>query len=424
MADLRAEVTDTLAVLGGIATADELAERLVALRGSTAEGPTRRRNAIGLVRAVVEADAGEQFALLRHGDQVLLTTTAGKPDERLEAASDLVQAVDTTLAAAQAAGQEGPLGPNEGLDLIRRHPRTSDLGIGDPARALALAARGSATAALSSRYELYPRGMPAAAAVAAILRASGPRVTPERLRSLSASRFPLAQPTPDRPDLDTLVTGAAPAWKWDPAAGGYTRTDASSFPLLSTGTIYAAGVPVLFDEVHEALRASLTSRAATVLTTGHHRLMEAPAVLARRYGVTVVDVTTALIAAMHERARNAGVDWSLVLRADAAAPSSGDRANLDRLVADATAAFWPALMARPDPLLLTDTAPLARYGQVARLAELLDTATHRPAARWLLVPKRAGAAAPTLDGVAVPVASGTWIELPETLAEARVDSIA
>ena len=106
-----------------------------------------------------------------------------------------------------------------------------------------------------------------------------------------------------------------------------------------------------------------------------------------------------------------------MLRADAAPPGTGDRANLERLVADATAAFWPALMARPEPLLLTDAAPLARYGQIALLAALLDTATPRPAARWLLVPKRAGAPAPTLDGVAIPVASGTWIELPDTLQE-------
>ena len=79
--------------------------------------------------------------------------------------------------------------------------------------------------------------------------------------------------------------------------------------------------------------------------------------------------------------------------------------------------FWPELMARPEPLLLTDSAPLARYGQIDLLAELLDTATPRPAARWLLVPKRAGAPAPTLDGTPIPLAAGTWIELPDTLQE-------
>ncbi len=414
VADLRGEVIDALAVLGGVATADELAERLVALRGSTAEGSDRRRNAVGLVRAVVEADAGESLALVRHGDQVLLTTTSGTPDERLEAAVALADSTDAALAAAAAGGTTGPLGPNVGLDLVRTHPRAGDLGIGDPQRALALAARASATAAVSSRSELYPRGMSAAAAVAAVLGATQSRITPDRLRALAGSRFPAALPAPDRPDLDPLVAAAAPALTWDADARVYVRKDSGSGSLLSTGTVYTPGVPVRFDEVHEALSASLASHAATVLTTGHHHLVAAPGALARRYGVTVVDVTAELIAAMRDRAGAAGVDWSLVLRADAAAPGSGDRANLERLVADATAQFWPALLARPEPLLLTDAAPLARYGQIDLLAALLDTATIRPAARWLLVPKRAGAPAPTLDGVAIPVASGTWIELPET----------
>ena len=81
-----------------------------------------------------------------------------------------------------------------------------------------------------------------------------------------------------------------------------------------------------------------------MLTTGHHHLLDAPVALERRYGVTVVDVTAALIAAMHDRAGAAGVDWSLVLRADAAPLGTGDRANLERLVADATA----AVLARAD----------------------------------------------------------------------------
>ena len=65
---LLGDVTATLAALGGVATVDEIAERLVALRGSDAEGATRRRNAVGLVRAAVEADAGATLAILRHGD--------------------------------------------------------------------------------------------------------------------------------------------------------------------------------------------------------------------------------------------------------------------------------------------------------------------------------------------------------------------
>ena len=139
-----------------MATVDEIAERLVALRGSDAEG-IRRRNAVGLVRAAVEGDAGATLAILRHGDAVLLTAAdSPAPDERLEAAAALAAAIDDALT-----DVTEPLGPNVGLDLVRTHPRADETAIGDPQRVLVLATRASATAAVSSRHELYPVGMDA-----------------------------------------------------------------------------------------------------------------------------------------------------------------------------------------------------------------------------------------------------------------------
>ena len=421
-AEVLTEVTDVLATVGGMATVEEVAERLVSLRGSSAEGPTRRCNAIGLIRAAVQGDAGATLAVLRHGEQVLLTTAASEaPDTRLEAAAALASQIDATLAAeaaATATGAVGPLGPNVGLDVIRSHPRTPDLRLGDPQRALTLAARASATAAVSSRNELYRRGMPAAAAIAAVLAVVPGRITAERLRNLAASRFPEAQPAPNGVDLQRLVAATGSTLTWDPATSSFVRARNSTSDLLSTGTYYQPErVTAVFDEADEALRASLAGRSAVVLTSPPHRLAAAPPALTARYGVRVVDVTAELIRAMRARAAIAGVDWTLVLRADAAPADSMDRSNLERLVADATEAFWPALMADESALLLTDISPLARYRQLDLLATLLNTTTTRPAARWLLVPKRAGVAVPTLDGTAIPLASGTWIELPTLLHE-------
>ncbi|MDQ1248345.1 MAG: hypothetical protein QG597_2717, partial [Actinomycetota bacterium] len=205
---------------------------------------------------------------------------------------------------------------------------------------------------------------------------------------------------------------------WDPATSSFVRAPSSTSDLLSTGTFYQPErVTAVFDEADEALRASLASHSAVVLTAPPHRLAAAPPALAARYGVRVVDITAELIRAMRTRAAIAGVDWTLVLRADAAPADSMDRSNLERLVADAAEALWPALMAEESALLLTDISPLARYRQLDLLATLLNTTTTRPAARWLLVPKRAGVAVPTLDGTAIPLASGTWIELPALLHE-------
>ncbi|MGB8021774.1 MAG: NERD domain-containing protein, partial [Candidatus Nanopelagicales bacterium] len=188
--DLLADLNEALAAAGGVATVDELAERLVALRGSSSEGAARRRNAIGLVRAAVEGDAGATLAILRHGHEVLVTRADGPaPEQRLDLAVAVAHDIDAALI-----GVSAPLGPNVGIDLIRRHPLIDDLGIADPTRALSLAARVSSTGALSSRGELYPRGMTAEAAVAAVVGGAPRRISPERLRSLVSSRFHAAQP--------------------------------------------------------------------------------------------------------------------------------------------------------------------------------------------------------------------------------------
>ena len=409
---LLGDVSAALQALGGLATVDEIAERLVALRGSDAEGIRRRTNAVGLVRAAVEGDAGATLAILRHGDAVLITAAdSPAPDERLEAAAALAAAIDDALT-----DVTEPLGPNVGLDLVRRHPRADETAIGDPQRVLVLATRASATAAVSSRHELYPVGMDAGTAVAAVLGYAPGRITPMRLRRLVATRFPMATPAPDHPQLDALVA-AASTLTWDENEKAYVRSASTGATLLPTGTVLEPagfGVP---DEAVEALHASLRSHSALVVACPPQRLAVLPGRLAQEFGVHVVDVTALLIAAMRERASMARVDWSLVLRADAAPAQSADRANLDRLVADATDIFWPQVLADERALLLIDAAPLARYGQLARVAHLLDTAASRPAARWLLVPKRAGAAAPTLDGDDLPMASGTWIDIAHSLQE-------
>ena len=415
VANLAPDVTSALAALGGSATVAELADRLVALRGSSAEGPARRRNAIGVIRAVVAGDAGATLLTLRHGDQVLVTTVEDDAaDVRLEAFAALAEAVDTAVADVDA-----PLGAGVGLELVRTHPRTPDTGVTDPQRLLALAANASTRAALSPRTELYPRGMTAGKAVAAVVAAVPGRITDERLRHLVAARFPAAAPVPGRPALDALLAASGSALSWDSTTSAYVRAD-SSASLLSTGTRMAPLPEVAaHDDVHQALLKSLASRSATVVTATPAQLPATARRLADRYGVERIDVTSELIRAMQRRADAAGVDWAVVLRADAAAADSVDRANLHRLVSDAMDTFWPGLVADDRPLLLTELTPLARYGQLPRIAELLDTATARPAARWLLVGKRADAKAPTLDGAAVPTASGTWVSVPDAAKESR-----
>jgi len=101
-----------------------------------------------------------------------------------------------------------------------------------------------------------------------------------------------------------------------------------------------------------------------------------------------------------------------VLRTDAEPGSGADWTRLLHLVKLAWAERWQSLVADQRPILLINAAPLARYGMTDLLSSLLDQSVPRPAARWLLVPRKASAAAPTLDGHPVPMGPDRWIDLP------------
>ena len=49
-------------------------------------------------------------------------------------------------------------------------------------------------------------------------------------------------------------------------------------------------------------------------------------------------------------------------------------------------------------MLLTEVAPLARYGHLNMLGPWADLATRRPQAIWVLVPQLAGSTAPSSTG--------------------------
>ena len=81
------------------------------------------------------------------------------------------------------------------------------------------------------------------------------------------------------------------------------------------------------------------------------------------------------------------------------------------------AVAWTQILARPDPLLLTNAGPLLRFALGESLAWVFDLGTERPAARWLLVPRLRSQPVPTLDGHPVPLGPDRWIDLPTVLSD-------
>jgi hypothetical protein len=191
----------------------------------------------------------------------------------------------------------------------------------------------------------------------------------------------------------------------------YARSEDSS-RLTNASSTFTRVQTATWAEVDARLGASLRSSSALTLCAHPRAYRLTAATLDRDYGVEVVDVASELVQAVKATANSRKVNWELVLRTDAEPNSGADWARLLQLVKLAWGERWTSIVADPRPILLINAAPLARYGITDLLSALLDQSQPRPAARWLLVPRKASAAAPTLDGHPVPMGPDRWIDLP------------
>ena len=156
---LRASLVAELERFGGIATADELSARVLALRGSVAPGRDARHAAArAATRAAIEVELARgqdgRLTQRRAGDRVLLaaTTTATDAQTLLDRGLALGIEADRIVA------EERVLAPSEALARLHQ----TDTALAEvpllPARLLALAAAASEHADASPRGELYPSG--------------------------------------------------------------------------------------------------------------------------------------------------------------------------------------------------------------------------------------------------------------------------
>ena len=413
---LRMEVQDALALFGGVATIEEVSRRILALHGSRAEGDERLFNAIGLVRAAVEADEEDEgvLAASRSVDHPAVLLVLGEGgDPRVAAIRELAAIVDEQLE-----GVSTPVPPIAAMSLVAEHPAASASGLPDPGRLLSVVAGASEHGAVSGRGELYRRGMAPDDSVRVVVAGqSGHAVLSESwLRRAVHARFPAAAALPERPALDRLVEAAQPDLKWD--GRNYTRQSTGSTSLIPSHTrlMTMPGVRgVRFDVVEARLRESLSANSAVVLAADPRRMGDVPASLSQHFGVTEFNVTAGLLAAMRDVAADNRIDWEFLLRVDSREADTPDRAKLNEFVATALERVWPEVMEEAHPLVLTDVDILARYGQLDRIENLLDLATERPAARWILVPYHSSQGAPTLEGEPVPLPPEGWVSLPAQL---------
>ena len=404
--------------LGGVATLDELATKLLREYGSTLSESTRIDAATVVARAVIELDlrsGSPQFVYEQFRDRAR-TVIAYAPDdgsgltfdeaelhlETLHSASDLV---DEMLADADVVP-----GPRlreafltRGMPVLRiPETRVTQLAIGL-----------SKLGRMSSIGEAYRDDLAPDRAVELALRGAATRelavVTVEqRVRA----RFPDVAAIPTRPALDQPVKKAMPYLEWRDDLGKYAirAKDAASLTYTGTSTTWgrAAGDPT----IAARLRQSIDDKGAlTVVVSGRHGLGGTAARLAREHGLRVVDLADVALDCLRSAATARQIQWPTVMKADAAPEGSQDRRNLVQLARLAITPAWNELLASPEPLLLVNAAVLARFGLVDLIADVTDLSTPRAAARWFLLPRPAGIGSPDLDGVPFPFGADGHLEL-------------
>jgi len=419
---LRTDLQALLAAQGQVMTAHEAALALLALRGCALQDDAERlRLACAVLRAALETESQleePRYEVFDFDPVPLVAATLSWADyaRQLGAVADGCAQADPllpperVLEALQAVPAPAPAPDADGLVA----------GALAPARLLRLATMASRRAALSSRMEIYPRGMPA---LQALRQSSNSLVGPVELKTQEVAdrvrgRYPEAERLPGRPALDRLIEEAGLPLQWDESARAWRRQSLGVGATAGTTTLFTRTPTLTTVDVEpqpaaladalvfeERLQHALARGGLLALTVDPRLALRAEAELLHRFPtLRRTSVDALLLAELRAQATALGVDWTVVLRADAADPGSRDWRNLLSLAGRALPALRRALLDADGPLLVVNAGLLARWELLGLVGEL-EAAAGRPGrtpAAWLLLPgHRPGVA--TIDAATVPL---------------------
>ena len=433
--ELRLQIDTLLRSQGQVMSALELAMALLALRGCASQDDAERlRQATAVLRASIEAEAHldqPRFEAFDHQPYMLVATASAWADysRQLGTAADACALADPLLPPSRVletleAVPLPQLTPStQGASELLANPLT-------PTRLLRLAASASRKAAVSSRQEIYPRGMAALQALKQSLGAlvGAPELSVADIHGRVRGRYPEAAGLPQRPGLDRLLEESGAPLTWDASAAngrgayrlatlGRAQTAGTTTQFSRYGTQFTADALDNVDilqaaEVEERLARGLQQGGMLVLTVPPRIARHAEAELLHRFGTPStkpsplqrINFDALLLAALRDQAKTANVDWNVVLQADAAEHGSRHWVNLQRLVQRTLPALRSALLHSPAPILLVSAGLLGRYDLMGLITEIEEYAgrpghTH---SLWLLLPT-IHQGLPVIDGVAVPM---------------------
>jgi serine/threonine protein kinase len=440
---------------GGLATPRELAEALLAERGSLARTQDEQQQlAAALARMATEAEAArkEPGDSAQPGPRWTLRRREGLA--WLAASDDLVQwGTRLVQRARQLAAADPLLGRDAVEAALLEVPRPAGTEAVQPARLARLVASAARDEIdLSARGELYPVPLPADRALSLSLgaltgagsrhpharrdpRFAGARVIePDEIQERVQSRYPRSEPLPNRPELDRLLSTVGWAGRWDDKVEAYVLTsgdvpsvqsvEGSSFRTRTTRT----PAPAMAPEVTEAQR--FATELEGVLTNGRFCVVKAPLGGLERaveriqrmgHPIERIDLDARLIESLDAVLAERGVDPERFYTADAAGPSDpAGWSRVLRIVDDALARLQPGLLAGDTPLLIQNVGLLARYDRLGLLEALNGLAggtSNRGAI--VLVPGEITEPTFALFGRAIPALQPQYRATPRSWLEGR-----
>lgn len=432
---LRHELCEQIQRLGGVVTIAELIDLTILLRpaANTLDAIERERLASAIARACVETEdmmAQRRFQMRRVAGKVVIACS----QELAAYAEKLGQVADKIAMADPLAS---PIRVFQELYDVQQPPQPHGCQPFSNERLLNLAAAMSKQAAVSSRQEVYPRGMSAERALRLGIGAlSGLGVgetekdfSAEQIRERVKSRYPESEPIPDHPALQELLDKIGFDVRWNPQTSTYHRphkealyTSGSSVPRRHSTATSARQVEITPDvaearSFEDRLKHAYRDGGFLVLTVRPSRMRWAEAELLRRFELERVSFDDLLFDVLREEAKDLEVDWTIIETADGADPASQDWKNLMHLIGRAGPKIAARLAERPEHLLLVNPGLIARYDLMSVLETLRDKVGHDAPCPglWVLVASDEQNDMPVLDHAEIPlITSGQRAKVSES----------
>ena len=433
MTALRDDLARLIDKHAGVMTGEELAEAVLSSRGSVADGDERHRLASAVAYAAIETEAvreGARFTLYREDDGVLAIGTESLGEQYGAPVQARAQYVKLLASRCDELADADPLlAPiRVSEELLSVTAPEGDRAI-PPDRLVRLGVRASEKAALSSRMEIYPRGMAVVRALKLGMGSLlGPKsLTVKQIQQRIGSRYPEAELVPGPPALDRLLAEAGIELVWDGANQSYSPRLPRPSYLTTTSTLHRMGTASLAGEnltpeiedawvLEERIQKAVEQKRFLVLSVAPKHLMRAERELLQRFPVQRMSVEALVIEQMKVLADQTGASWDVVLRADNTEHGSKDWRNLVTLVRRAVPAVESALLQLEKTALLVYSGLLARYEQLDMLDRLRDACERQENSPGFLVllPADQQSNMPVIDGKPLPVVlASQWARLTD-----------